>query len=234
MQLRSMKKFNLCIIFNLLKMKKLSSNTEKIEVYDLSGNFIYIQDRKQFYEENIKEFLEKGYISRKTKTIRALLMTSKGDIYIQKRSYSKNENPGLYDKAFGGHVVAGNSFGLTVMKECIEELGFTSIVVSKKEFRNAINIFDLEKIGIFKKIDHLNNFNTRRIINCNDYYIQPLINDMYIGYYDGSIKFSDGECCGIEILSLDRLKNEISNDPNRFTEDLIWMINEYQDFIIHA
>jgi isopentenyldiphosphate isomerase len=95
---------------------------ENLEIYDLDSNLLGIQDRKDFYKEIKSEFAEKGKISRKVKSIRFMLMNSSGRIYLQKRSKIKEENPGLYDKTVGGHVSAGDSFDMTAIRECAEEL----------------------------------------------------------------------------------------------------------------
>ena len=58
---------------------------EILEVYDLNDNFISNQNRKEFYDEIKKEFIEKGSISKKVKIVRILLMNSLGRIYLQKR-----------------------------------------------------------------------------------------------------------------------------------------------------
>ena len=81
-----------------------------------------MQDRKEFYKEIRQEFKEHGQITRKVKTIRLILMNSAGRIYTQKRSKLKEENQGMYDKTVGGHMVAGDSANMTVVKECAEEL----------------------------------------------------------------------------------------------------------------
>jgi isopentenyldiphosphate isomerase len=49
-------------------------------------------------------------------------MNSAGRIYLQKRSRIKEENTGMYDKTVGGHIVAGDSANMTVVKECAEEM----------------------------------------------------------------------------------------------------------------
>ncbi|MDR2540852.1 MAG: hypothetical protein LBD11_03575 [Candidatus Peribacteria bacterium] len=67
-----------------------------------------------------------------------------------------------------------------------------------------------------------------------DIYItkQPHITTIYCGYYDGAIKFKDGEATGIEVFSLAELKEEIANYPERFTEDLKFMIEKYGKYLI--
>ena len=75
-----------------------------------------------------REFVEKGLISRRVKVIHLLLMNSQGRIYLQKRSYLKSENSNLYDKTIGGHVSAGTTPELTVVKECPESFASTAVV----------------------------------------------------------------------------------------------------------
>ena len=55
---------------------------------------------------------------------------------------------------------------------------------------------------------------------------------MYVGYYDGAIKFRDGEASGIEVLSLDELKEELTTHPEKFTEDLKFMIEKYEKYLV--
>ena len=95
---------------------------ELLEIYDLQSNLIGVQDRKEFYNEIREEAKADTPITRKVKTIKLLLMTSAGRIYVQKRSKLKEENTGMYDKTVGGHIVAGDSANMTVVKECAEEL----------------------------------------------------------------------------------------------------------------
>ncbi len=205
---------------------------EQLEIYKLDDTFIGNQDRQEFYKEAKKEFENVGKISKKVKTIRVLLMNSVGRIYLQKRSELKDENANLYDKTVGGHVTAGSTFGLTVIKECAEELGFPATVLSELEFEQSIRSIDLKIIGVLKKVDYLSNFESTRILKNGGKFTQPYMTEIYIGYYDGAIRFADGESCGVETFSIDQLKKDIENNPSKFTEDLKFMINKYFEFLI--
>jgi len=204
---------------------------EELEIYDLKDKFIGTQERKKFYAEIKKEFKEKGKISRKVKTIKLILMNSNGRIYLQKRSNLKNENSGLYDKTIGGHVVKNESWDLAVIRECAEELGFPAAIISKKEFDKAIKTTDLNIVGIFTKVDYISKFLSIRTIKNNKEFIQPQMTSMYVGYYDGAIRFVDGESSGIEVFSLEELKKEIKKNPNKFTEDIKLIIKKYAHLI---
>ena len=137
---------------------------ELLEIYDLQSNLIGVQDRKEFYEEIKEEYQKTGKITRKIKSIRLFLMNSDGRIYLQKRSKHKDENAGMYDKTVGGHVVAGDNFNMTVVKECAEELGFPAVVASEQEFLNSIKVVDLKVIGLFRQMDYLPNFMSMRSV----------------------------------------------------------------------
>ncbi len=204
---------------------------ELLNVYDLEGNFLYPQERKEFYSEIKKEYAKKGKISRKVGSVRVLLLNSKGRIYLQKRSFKKAENPGLFDKSVGGHVSSGHSDDMTAVRECAEELGFPVSILTKKEFNDAISLTDLNIIGIFRKIDQLKNFESVRVTKEGSEFIQPFMSSIYIGYYDGPIKFVDGESIGIETFSIDELKEEIDSNPGKYTEDLKFMVRKYEDYL---
>ena len=121
---------------------------------------------------------------------------------------------------------------MTVIRECAEELGFAATVLEPEEFENAIKVTNLKIIGIFKKLEYLPNFISTRILYKGPEIPQPLMNSMYLGYYDGPINFIDGESSGIEVFSLEELKEEIKNNPDKFTEDIKFMIKKYEKFLV--
>jgi len=203
---------------------------ELLEVYDLKGKFLKVQERNKFYADIKKEFEQKGKITKKIKQVRLLLTNSQGRIYLQKRSKLKKENPDLYDKTIGGHVAKGYTANMAVIKECAEELGFPAAILSPEEFQEAIKGTDLSIIGIFKKIDHITKFESVRVIG-KKHFIQPVISSFYIGYYDGAIRFVDGESSGVEVYAVNELKQEMKTHPERFTEDLKFMIKKYEKFL---
>jgi isopentenyldiphosphate isomerase len=205
--------------------------SEKLEIFNLKGKSIGTQTREVFYSEIKNEYKLKGTISKKIKSIRLLLINSAGRIYLQKRSKLKSENPGLYDKTVGGHVAKGETWNMTVVRECAEELGFPASILSEDEFNAAIANTNLKIVGIFKKIDEIENFESVRIGKLGDKFVQPFITSFFFGYYDGAIRFVDGKSSGIEVFSLDELISEINSNPSKFTEDLKFMILRYKKYL---
>lgn len=206
--------------------------TEELEIFDLHGKFLGTQDRKRFYSEIKEEYNKKGKVSRQVKSIRSILMNSSGRIYLQKRSKNKSENPGLYDKTIGGHLSKGDSWNIALIRECAEELGFPASVLSTEEFERAKNTTNLGIVGLFRKVDEISNFESVRIDKIGNKFVELYITAIYIGYYDGAIRFVDGEASGIEVFSLSELKKDIKENPRKFTEDIKFMIKKYETFLV--
>lgn len=211
----------------------IKEQQELLEVYDLKGNLIELKLRSEFYNEIEEEFASTGAVTKKVKSIRVLLMNSSGKLYLQKRSNMKSHNKGLYDKTIGGHFMSGHTWEMTVVREMVEELGIPSVVLPAKDFSKAIKTTDLSIIGIFKEVDYDPNFSSTRTAQEGSI-VQPFMNTFYIGYYDGSIKFQDGEASGIEVYSLSELDADIVRNPERYTQDLKTMIVRFRKYLIPA
>jgi len=56
-----------------------------------------------------------------------LVFNSQGELYVQKRTMSKDVFPGYYDPAVGGVVLAGESYEQGARRELEEEMGIRSI-----------------------------------------------------------------------------------------------------------
>ena len=204
---------------------------EILEVYDLTGKYLEDEEREVFYKKSIDEFKKSQKITRQVKTVRLLLLNSQGKIFLQKRSKTKSDNKGLYDKTIGGHVSKDYSYDLAIIKECAEELGFPVAVLKEDEFERAVSSIDLSIVGIIRQIDQISNFSSTRVTETEDTVIQPTLVTFYVGYYNGSLRFVDGESSGIEVFSLQELIDEIKVNPNKFTEDIKYMLEHYQKYL---
>jgi isopentenyldiphosphate isomerase len=57
------------------------------------------------------------------RAVHILIFNDQGQLFLQKRSMSKDMHPGLWDTSAAGHVDAGESYTSCALREIIEELG---------------------------------------------------------------------------------------------------------------
>ena len=57
------------------------------------------------------------------RSAQVLLFNSAGELFLQKRSMSKDEFPGLWDSSAAGHLEPGESYHRCALRELDEELG---------------------------------------------------------------------------------------------------------------
>ena len=57
------------------------------------------------------------------RSVHILVFNSEGELYLQKRSSTKDVNPGLWDTSAAGHVDFGESYEESARRELVEELG---------------------------------------------------------------------------------------------------------------
>ena len=60
-----------------------------------------------------------------------LVFNSQGQLYIQKRTMTKDVFPGYYDLATGGVVLAGESYEVGAVRELEEEMGIQDVPLTK-------------------------------------------------------------------------------------------------------
>lgn len=200
---------------------------ETINVFNLKGKFLYSENKSKFYNEIRKEWKKKRKVTRQTHTVRLFLLNSHGGIYFAKRSKLKKENALLYDKTIGAHIRAEEPHSYTVLRECGEELGFPAAVLDETEFVTALDETDLNMVGVFKEIETLNRFMAHYSYKDGKKSVFPQVTTIYIGVFDGPLKFRDGETSGIEVYYLDEITEEIKKHPDKWTEDVKVLIPKY-------
>ena len=79
-----------------------------------------------------------------------VLHPDSGDVLLQKRSMSKDIQPGKWDTAVGGHLEVGESFEAGALRELSEELGISGTVTLDYFFDDSIrNEIESEDVRVF-------------------------------------------------------------------------------------
>ena len=57
------------------------------------------------------------------RAVHVLVFNARGEVFLQKRSMSKDKSPGLWDSSASGHVDSGEAYDATAVRELREEIG---------------------------------------------------------------------------------------------------------------
>ncbi len=93
----------------------MSVSQELLDVVDKDDNLITVKPRGEIHA--------KGLMHR---AVHILLFNSKGELFLQKRSMSKDEQPGKWDSSAAGHVDSGEAYLDCARREITEELGIVA------------------------------------------------------------------------------------------------------------
>ncbi len=85
------------------------------------------------------------------RAVHVLVFSSRGDVFLQKRSMTKDKSPGLWDSSASGHVDSGETYDACAVRELYEELGFTPPHPPKRLFKlAACPATDQEHVWVYR------------------------------------------------------------------------------------
>lgn len=183
--------------------------------------------RKQFYDEQFSSDHTKDLA---VHLVAVFIVTSRGDILLQKRAHDKRHNPRLVDKTMGGHITYGDEPDYTVMVETVQELLTPSIVLKNDtDFRKTYGLLKhyLNTVALVKH-SQVKEFKLKKISGGKEYEVNNVFH-MYFGIYDGSTKPADREAAGMLYYKLEDLESEMLIAPEQFTDDLKKLFAQYKD-----
>jgi len=83
------------------------------------------------------------------RAVHVLVVNANGDMLLQKRSASKDIQPGKWDTSVGGHLEPGESYHAAAVREMQEELGLTGLPLTFLYLSKIRNEVESENIATF-------------------------------------------------------------------------------------
>ena len=85
------------------------------------------------------------------RAVHVLVFNARGDVFLQKRSMSKDRQPGLWDSSASGHLDRGETYDACAVREVREELGLSLSQTPQRLFKLAASPeTDQEHVWIYR------------------------------------------------------------------------------------
>lgn len=92
----------------------MSVSQEMLDVVDEDDNVVAVKSRGEIHANGLMH-----------RAVHILVFNSRHELFLQKRSMSKDEQPGQWDSSAAGHVDSGETYLDCARREVLEELGIT-------------------------------------------------------------------------------------------------------------
>lgn len=85
------------------------------------------------------------------RAVHVLVFNSRGQVFLQKRSMSKDRQPGLWDSSTSGHLDSGEAYDACAVRELREEIGLELAAPPEKLFKLAASEqTDQEHVWVYR------------------------------------------------------------------------------------
>ena len=116
---------------------------ELLDVVDENNLIIGVKTRGEIHAQNLMH-----------RSVHILVFSCSGELFIQKRSMSKDNDPGLWDSSAAGHVDSGEDYHSCAVRELGEELGIEVDSPLEELFRLAASpITGMEHCIVYRCIN---------------------------------------------------------------------------------
>ncbi len=118
----------------------MSVSEELLDVVDADDRVVGTASRSEIHTRGLMH-----------RAVHVLVFNRAGDLFLQKRSLAKDENPGLWDSSAAGHVDSGEDYLDCARREIGEELGIETRVEFVVLFKlNASAITGFEHCTVYR------------------------------------------------------------------------------------
>jgi isopentenyldiphosphate isomerase len=110
-----------------IKMNKPKRTSSTDEIFDI------VNDRDEVIGQELRREVHR--LGLKHRAVHVLVFNRRGELFLQKRSMSKDTFPGTWDSSSSGHVDAGEDYDACAVRELREEIGLVVQHAPERLFR---------------------------------------------------------------------------------------------------
>ncbi|MBF0212493.1 MAG: NUDIX domain-containing protein [Magnetococcales bacterium] len=210
--------------------------TEWLHATDRQGRFVKTEERVALLAEIREHSRRHGDAPLAVPVVHIILLTSDGLIRLVQRG-DKPENPFMWDKAVGGHVVTDNpaltrqDFDDNARKEIQEEIGVEQVVIAADglEYQRTLQAarYDLNQCAVIRMIDHDPWQGSLSRVKSGEPWLKRHNVVVYVGRFDGPMRFMDGEALDHRLIRRADLMEDLLANPWNYADGARIFMQKY-------
>ncbi|MEO5331645.1 MAG: NUDIX domain-containing protein [Magnetococcus sp. YQC-5] len=214
--------------------------TEWLHATDPHGVYVKTGERTVLLQEIRDHSRLHGEAPYAVPVVHIILMTSERQIRLVQRG-DKPENPYMWDKAVGGHVVSDSpklsrqEFDANARKEMREEIGVEDVVMAGDhlEYHRLIQsgACDLQQQAVIRMIDYDPWQGAISRVHAGPSWLKRHNVVVYAGLFDGPFRFLDGEAKDHRLISRHELMDDLLATPWKYADGARVFMQKYYHFL---
>ena len=212
------------------------ADEEYLHATDCGGRYVKTSERAALLAEIRAHSRLHGDAPMAVPVVHIILMNSAGDIRLVQRG-DKQENPFMWDKAVGGHVVWDDqslpreAFDANARKEMAEEIGVQDVVIAADSFLFRQHLvastldFQTQALIHLIDLDHWQGGISR--VRQGEPWLKRHYVATYTGVFDGPFVFVDGESQAERTISKRELMMDVQEHPWLYADGVRIFMQRY-------
>ncbi|MBF0191197.1 MAG: NUDIX domain-containing protein [Magnetococcales bacterium] len=210
--------------------------TEWLHATDRQGRFVKTEERTALLAEIRAHSRRHGDANLAVPVVHIILLTTSGLIRLVQRG-DKPENPFMWDKSVGGHVVTDNpaltrqDFDDNARKEIQEEIGVEEVLIANDglDYHRLVQsgAHDLHTRAIIRMIDHDPWQGSLSRVRGGEPWLKRHNVVVYVGVFDGPFRFVDGEALDHRLISRAELMDDLLANPWNYADGARIFMQKY-------
>ncbi|MBF0271879.1 MAG: NUDIX domain-containing protein [Magnetococcales bacterium] len=210
--------------------------TEWLHATDRQGRFVKTEERTTLLAEIREHSRRHGDANLAVPVVHIILLTSSGLIRMVQRG-DKPENPFMWDKSVGGHVVTDNpaltrqDFDDNARKEMQEEIGVEEVLIANDglDYHRLVQsgAHDPHTRAIIRMIDHDPWQGSLSRVRGGEPWLKRHNVVVYVGVFDGPFRFVDGEALDHRLISRAELMDDLLANPWNYADGARIFMQKY-------
>lgn len=204
--------------------------TELLNAYRREGDIVKTVPKDELMAEIKKHSMTYGDAPYAIDAVWLMLVHPEKGLYIVQRD-NKEENPNLFCKTVGGHIMHNESSESALERETSDEISVgIKMAGSVEAFISLTRELNLNNVAIVRKLDYRPWVGTLRLCKNRTFWKKRSNAHIFLGSYSGDLMFNDGEAINYEFFETENLRELISGGDPRFSHDLGYIVKNFHTF----